>query len=215
MPKVTEKYKLGKKIMLIDCAIEVVKRKPLYEMSMLDVINEAKISKGGIYLYFNDIDQLIIETINKIADDYESFQDYPHAELIDNDIPKTILNAFVNLGSFIESSPGLLAKIQFELMVYISNNPEKQQIILPNLKLKSFGQQFMDDISNFINIGIEDGAIRDGIDLALLMQNISMFIDGVVNRTVFSKVYHGDLLEYHLEDIFEQFAKMIVQYILK
>ena len=54
MPKVTEEYKQQKRKMIIRSALEVLERKSLYELNMLDVVKQAKLSKGGIYLYFSE-----------------------------------------------------------------------------------------------------------------------------------------------------------------
>ena len=65
MPKVTEDYINKKRAEIIDAAFIIFQQKPLYEMTMLDVIKQAGLSKGGIYRYFSDIDDVIIELINR------------------------------------------------------------------------------------------------------------------------------------------------------
>ena len=71
MPKVTEEYKQQKRKMIIEAALEVLKQKALYELNMLDVVKQAKLSKGGIYLYFSDIDELLVDVINTVFKDQE------------------------------------------------------------------------------------------------------------------------------------------------
>jgi AcrR family transcriptional regulator len=64
MPKVKERYIEEKKAQKLDAAFIIFERKPLYEMTMLDVIKEAGLSKCGIYRYYNDIDEVIIALVN-------------------------------------------------------------------------------------------------------------------------------------------------------
>lgn len=71
MPKVTEAYKQEKRKMIVNTAWEILEQKPLYELNMLEVLKKAGLSKGGIYLYFSDIDELLTETINTIFSSYE------------------------------------------------------------------------------------------------------------------------------------------------
>lgn len=46
MPKVNEDYINKKKTQILDAAFRMFQQKPLYEITMLDVIKEAGISKG-------------------------------------------------------------------------------------------------------------------------------------------------------------------------
>ena len=47
MPKVSQAYLAQKREMILDAAVQVFHRKPLYEMTMLDVIQQGGIKPGG------------------------------------------------------------------------------------------------------------------------------------------------------------------------
>ncbi|MEK4300404.1 TetR family transcriptional regulator [Oceanobacillus sp. FSL W8-0428] len=72
MPKVSEAYKKEKKKKLIQAAKTVFIRKGYVQTSMQDIMNEAGISRGAMYSYFDNIDHLFMEVLKE--DDYDDMQ---------------------------------------------------------------------------------------------------------------------------------------------
>ena len=57
MPKVTEEYLKEKRKYILECTGEILKEKPLYTVTMRDIIKKAGFSQGIIYhclLYTSD-----------------------------------------------------------------------------------------------------------------------------------------------------------------
>ena len=153
MPKVTEEYKQQKRKMIIRSALEVLERKSLYELNMLDVVKQAKLSKGGIYLYFSDIDELLIEVINTI---FEEQEDVTFSEkYLEEDIETGLVKIFRQLGDYIEACPPIVSKLRYELSVYITNDPKKMEKLLPELKPQQTGARFMALVARLIHKGRE------------------------------------------------------------
>ncbi|OPJ64361.1 TetR/AcrR family transcriptional regulator [Clostridium oryzae] len=193
MPKVKEGYFEEKKAQILDAAFIIFKRKPLYEMTMLDVINEAGLSKGGIYRYFNDIDAVIIALINR-----ETAQNnYKHK--IDEIITNTdttagkVENLFIFLGDYLKNSPATLGKIQFELTVLITNHPEKADKYLSNLTEQENGQYLVNVLLNKIREGVNNGEFKPIYPLSDIISYIMSSIDGVVKQAVMKKCYGSNL----------------------
>ena len=65
MPKVSEEYFEGKRKIILDAALKVFSKKPSYTVSMKDIIKESKLSQGGVYKYYSNIDDIIISLINR------------------------------------------------------------------------------------------------------------------------------------------------------
>lgn len=65
MPKVTTKYLTDRKDFILECTNEVLKEKPLYQITMRDIIKKAGFSQGAIYRYYANIDEIYIDLINK------------------------------------------------------------------------------------------------------------------------------------------------------
>lgn len=65
MPRVTEKYIEEKKNQVLDASLTVMGHKPLFAVTMQDIINETGFSQGAIYRYYEDIDDILIAVLNK------------------------------------------------------------------------------------------------------------------------------------------------------
>lgn len=62
-PKVSETYKKEKKKELLQAARRVFIRKGYTSSTMQDVMNEANVSRGALYAYFDHIDHVFIEVL--------------------------------------------------------------------------------------------------------------------------------------------------------
>ena len=205
MPKVTEAYKLEKRNMIVQTAWEILEHKPLYEMSMLEVVKKAGLSKGGIYLYFSDIDELLIETINTILESYKQLTF--SADLQKDDVEGGLIGIFRQLGEYIESCPSIIGKIRFELSVYLNNHPQKIDTFLPRIKLQQTGTEFVTLVSEFIQKGVGQNRFRKDLEMDVLITNIMVYVDGMSDFVTRTKVYHGPKLKYSVSTYFEQYIQ--------
>lgn len=208
MPKVTEEYKQEKRKQIVQAALEILEKKPLYEMNMLEVIKQAKLSKGGIYLYFSDIDELLIETINTIFSKQEEITFSVNPK---EDIEAALVHIFHQLGDYIEECPPIVSKVRYELVIYMTNNPAKMETFLPRLKLQQTGAHFMETVKELIYAGMEQNLFRRDLDLNVILTNISVYIDGMTDSVVRMTAYHGQKLERPVRVYFEQFIQSEMQ----
>ncbi|MCT1903666.1 TetR family transcriptional regulator [Oceanobacillus sojae] len=65
MPKVSEAYRKEKKKKLIQAAKTVFIEKGYVQTSMQDIMNEAAISRGAMYSYFDNIDHVFMEVLKE------------------------------------------------------------------------------------------------------------------------------------------------------
>lgn len=205
MPKVTEEYKQQKRNKILNAALEVLEKKPLYEMSMLDVIKQANLSKGGIYLYFSDLDELLVEMINTIF----SGQEEPDFSFCENpsDVEQGLISMFRHLADYIEGCSHIAGKIRYELNIYLTNNPGKINDFLPRLEIKQTATEFMTQTASLIQNGIKQKLFRSDLDLDLIMTNISVYIDGMSDQVVKMKAYNGPELVHPVRDYFTEYIK--------
>jgi AcrR family transcriptional regulator len=189
MPKVSETYLNKKKDSIIEAACSVCKIKPLYQVTMKDIIKQAGISQGGIYRYFSDVDEILIEVINKNnpKGDYR--------EKIDTIIKKNktqkeaLENLFNFLGNYMQENADTLGKFLFELSVMMSTEPLRGRMLQSKLKDGQSGQYFIQQMNQLILLGISTGNFRPVIPADNIMSFISISIDGIV--------FDGCLLEYY------------------
>ncbi|GAA0340570.1 TetR family transcriptional regulator [Oceanobacillus oncorhynchi subsp. oncorhynchi] len=65
MPKVSEAYKQEKRRNLVLAAKEVFIKKGYVQTSMQDIMDEAGVSRGAIYSYFNNLEHIFLEVLRE------------------------------------------------------------------------------------------------------------------------------------------------------
>jgi len=189
MPKVSHEYVIRKKNAILEAALSVCAVKPIYEITMRDIIRASGVSQGGIYRYYSDLDEILVAIINQA----NANADYKQAvdEIIESsDAPKkTIEKLFTFLGQYINENISTVGKIQFELTILFANNPERQMKILPNITENESGQYLVERIFNTIHEGISLGIFQPEVPLNHLFTFIMTSIDGIVRDVVLQKCY--------------------------
>lgn len=210
MPKVNNEYINKKKTEILDAAFIIFEKKPLYEITMLDVIKQAGLSKGGIYRYFNDIDEVIIALINRET----AKNKYKHKIdeiLACTDNTENIIEAlFSFLGNYINDSPVTIGKFQFELTVYLSNHPEKAEKIKSSLTEQENGQYLIGAIFNKITEGVNKGEFQITFPLNDIFTYITAAIDGVVNKVVLQKCYGANAFNIDVINMFKIISNSVL-----
>lgn len=205
MPKVTEAYKQEKRKLIVQAAAEILEQKPLYELNMLEVVKKAGLSKGGIYLYFSDIDELLIETVNTIFASYKGLTFSVSSQI--DDVEAGLISLFDELGDYIEACPPIIGKIRFELAVYMTNHPQKMETILPRIRLQQTGDEFIALVTEFIQRGVEREIFRKDLEINVILTNIMVYVDGMTDYVTRMKAYHGPKLNAPVSTYFEQFIR--------
>lgn len=190
MPKVNSNYFDMKKKSIIKAAIDVCSRKPIYQVTMRDVITEAGLSKGGIYLYFSDIDDILIEVINScnIKSDYQRDIDSIISESASN--AEALQNLLIFIGEYLQQAPSIIGKIQFELTVLYSNCPDRATKILAKIAEQQSGQYFSQQLIYLVNQGITSGAFHPILPINDILTFVKASIDGIVQNQVFYRCYN-------------------------
>lgn len=63
MPKVTQEYIEQKKKLIVESAAKVCDKKAVCSVTMQDVIDEAGLSQGGIYRFYQNVDDILIDVL--------------------------------------------------------------------------------------------------------------------------------------------------------
>lgn len=191
MPKVSQEYITNKKEKIIDAAFAVFLEKPLYDMTMLDVIKQASLSKGGIYRYFKDIDEVIIELVNRETRKND-YRDVIDGIIMNNDQHTLVIKKLLSfLGNYFDESSDTLGKIQFELTVMVANHPDKAMKIFNRLKEQENGQYLINALFQTISDMLEKGEFTPQMPIEDIFMYIRVYIEGVVKIVVLERCY-GD-----------------------
>ncbi|MFJ7666609.1 TetR/AcrR family transcriptional regulator [Lysinibacillus sp. NPDC097195] len=189
MPKVSPDYVIKKKNVILEAALSVCKVKPLYDITMRDIIKASKVSQGGIYRYYTDIDEILVAIINQANANADYKKDIDI--IIDkNDTPNIRLEKlFTFLGEYIKDNLSTVGKIHFELTILFANNPERQKKILPHITENESGRYLVEQIFMTIHEGIAFKCFQSDVALEDLFSFIVTSIDGIVRDVVLQKCY--------------------------
>ncbi len=189
MPKVNDDYFDKKKDSIIKAAIDVCSRKPIYQITMRDVITEAGLSKGGIYLYFSTVDDILIEVINSCnsKSDYRKDIDLIISESASADVALQKLLIFI--GEYMQQAPAIIGKIQFELTVLYSTYPDRAAKIFTKIAEQQSGQYLNEQLIYLVNQGIASGAFHPVLPINDIFTFVKASIDGIVQNQVFCRCY--------------------------
>ena len=189
MPKVSHEYVQEKKNSILEAAIAVCQVKPLYDITMRDIIKASGVSQGGIYRYYSDLDEILIEVINQVNAnaDYKPIIDGITGT--SNSPSKTIIKLFSFLGEYMKENVSTVGKIQFELTILFANHPDREKKILSNIVENESGQYLMQQIFHSIHKGISSGCFNPEISIEDLSAFMMTSIDGIVRDVVLQKCY--------------------------
>jgi len=189
MPKVSQAYIAQKKEKILDAAVQVFSSKPLYEMTMLDVIHQAGLSRGGIYKYYDNIDEVLVAMINRMTAE-NRFIDQIEETLANSSSSKAAIEKLLSLlGRYIQTHVNSLGKVQFELTVLVSNHPEKVESILSKLTEQESGQYLMATLFEQIQSGIVSKTFQPRYPVEDISNFIILQIDGFMHSAVMAHCY--------------------------
>ena len=139
MPKVSEEYFENKRKKIVDAAYQVCLRKPVEMVTMMDVIEETGLSQGGIYRFYNDLDEILADMITGMRSDYNIISQVEEKiSQPDNDSFEKIVHSVCDiLADVMEEHLMDIQKINFDLTVLAINEPERAEKIIGKSRGKS------------------------------------------------------------------------------
>ena len=139
MPKVTQEYIDNKKKFIVDAAYQVCLRKPVEMVTMMDVIEEAGLSQGGIYRFYKDLEEILSDVIAGMRMNYNIIDEMEQLFGASDEMSfeEGVYKIFGILADVMENHLMDIQKINFDLTVLAINEPERAEKILGGIKGKS------------------------------------------------------------------------------
>lgn len=174
-PKVSNQYKMNKKRELLEAAKRVFIRKGYVQTTMQDIMDEADISRGALYSYFNNI-QHIFEELLQSEDEKDIFHfkkddQYSFWEQLTNWAQQQQENI-----KHIHKSL-LICKTEFFLTTYRGSNE-----INNSYAIKRY-EKLASSIKNFIEEGIKEEEFKPCMPSESIALYIISFLDGLMLDT--------------------------------
>ncbi|MDP4120442.1 MAG: TetR family transcriptional regulator [Bacillota bacterium] len=189
MPKVSQQYFDNKKDSILQAALNICKTKPIYEVTMKDIIRECNISQGGIYRYYSDIDEILVEVINRCNPNSDYKQKIDNIIKTSNSHKESIDRLFNFMGLYIQENMSTLGKMLFELTVLMANHPSRGRKIQSQINDGQSSEYFIKEVYRTVHEGISSGSFNPLIPENDILTFISIAIDGIAVNGVLLNSY--------------------------
>lgn len=215
MPKVTDEYLAGKRNFILECTNEILKEKPLYQITMRDIIKKAGFSQGVIYRYYANIDEIYIDLINKnpISNLLEQRIDY----LVNSEqtIKSVVSDCIVSIGEYIEELlKSIGGKTCFELLVTYAYDAEKRNVIFPKLQFKQSLEYAQNKIVEYLMQKIQQGVLQTSISVDSIIMFTGISIDGIMQSVAMNTVENAeDKTIVDVPEMFQILAKALISFL--
>lgn len=211
MPKVSVEYIEEKKNRIMDCAMSLLQEIPLYQITMRDIIKKLDYSQGVIYRYYQGIDEIFVDVMNRETQGIEFSQNIEH--LINEDLSdyQKINSLFSELGNYILNVQQKVGgKFYFEMMVSYAFDKAKQQELLPQLIFKQNLMLFQSKMVNYIETNIKNGVFSPDKPIALIVTYTGATIDGIGNHSALTGHDHIELIRSEILTLFALLAQQLI-----
>ena len=189
LPKVREEYFEAKKAKILDAAYRVAMKKPVHEVSMRDIITESGYSQGGIYRYFRNLDEVLIELINSR---YVPCGVSERADLIiaSDACPEVKIGKLFSLWkkAFLDNLMGV-GKIYNELTPLYANDPDRLNTFLSRSTLTHEQMIFQRKSFSYIFGKISDGYFHPKLPPDEIVKLLITSIDGITRDLILTQHY--------------------------
>lgn len=179
MPKVKDEYLKDKREQILDAAYRVCMQKPVYAITMRDVIAETGWSQGAIYRYFKNVHDILFELINRqtahlhVKEDVDAILSLPEppeqiiAQILDLVTQTTLMNTKE------------FGKMIFEYTALIANQPEYFEPFTENVKIAVDMQYLQKRTLGYIASQVGSGYFKPLMPIEDIFAFTGTSIDGI------------------------------------
>lgn len=162
--------KQQKRESIIESAKVVFSKKGLIDATMKDIIEECGISRGGIYLYFNSVDEIFLAVIEQRSQ--RKFDDV--REMITNQVPfETILDKY-----FADHRERLLHSISDSMLRAMYEYYYTHKTMASRSLQEAQLTETKRTIHEIFQVGVAQEVLRDE-DLEIIAENYMFVIEGL------------------------------------
>lgn len=189
MPRVKDEYLQDKREQILDAAYRVCMQKPVYSITMRDIISETGWSQGAIYRYFKNVHYILFELINRqtahlyVKEEVDAILLLPKSpESIVADILDLVTRTtMLNVKEF--------GKMLFEYTALIANQPEYLEPFAQNVKIASDIRYLQKRALEYIVTQIESGYFKPLMPVEDIFTFIGTSIDGIERDLILVQCY--------------------------
>jgi len=216
MPKVTDEYLETKRNFILDCVAKVYEEKPLYQVTMRDVIQKTGFSQGNIYRYYDSLDEICVALVNRYTPDGV-------LEKVINDIfdsgaspAEKLEKSLMALGHYMkELHQAIGARMYFHLLVHASVNFKNWETLAGKLKFKLSIDWAKEKMIKYLFENLENGEFEPIIPVDSILMFINVSFDGIADDAALFGMQGDkpDLLAFDISEMFSVLTKAVIHFL--
>ncbi len=171
-PKVSEEHRAERMQMILDAAEVVFKQKGYNATTMEDIIQESNISRGGIYTYFKNTEDIFLAIMQRRDD--SSFENIP---IVNDNAWSHWKELNDELDGFYELVTGLPESLAPALFEYYFTAGWKSKKHVPLLQARY--EKAIKMLVGIIQKGVDAGEFKPVLSVTTISWTIISFLDGI------------------------------------
>lgn len=189
MPKVNKEYFNKKRDEILDAAYKVVMEKPIYTVSLRDIIQQSGLSQGGIYRYYSGLDDILISLINRECPACDMEQEVD-AILSLELVPEQTLERLFQLwrNEVLQNYVGA-GKIYFEISNMYANDLERLERFKSENRLGAQEVIFQEKCFGWLAANIQEGYFQPKTTIEDLILFLGTSFDGMIRDLILTHHY--------------------------
>ncbi|SCW66174.1 transcriptional regulator, TetR family [Ruminococcaceae bacterium YRB3002] len=214
MPKVSEAYIENKRQEIIDATHRLCLRKPVSMITMTDIIAETGMAQGGIYRYFDGVDDILSGLISRMRSRYDmiSETDRIMEEAKGKPVRETINSICDLLADRMEQELMDTQKIMFDLNVLAINDPERVERILQGIPGQGNMEYLTSRTAELWAAGMGSGSIHPVMPIGDIVAFIAAAYNGIEMTCILGACYgKGPVENISLRGLFEVYKVTIAK----
>lgn len=214
MPKVTDEYIKNKRKRIVDACYTVCLRKPVQMVTMTDVIEESGLSQGGIYRFYNDLDEILRDVIQEMRCGFNIVEetDRLFSKTDEMSVNEMVYAICEMLGRNMEEQLMTVQKLNFDLSVLAINEPQRVAKILGSIHEESNLEHLTKLLESWIEQEFQKSNIKPKADSVEIMQYAASVYSGIEMNCIINACYnHGPMkIKYEPRKLFNVHAKVMI-----
>ncbi|EIJ79006.1 transcriptional regulator [Bacillus methanolicus PB1] len=187
-PKVSEEHREYRRRKILEAAIRVFKRKGFEKTTMQDIVDESGMSRGGVYLYFSNREDLFKELINffdKQQKELINFFDKQQVEEIDL-LYQNVSSTWEGVLRFLEAQEQEIKEVDESLTpvileYYMIDLREKTK----DAFLSNRYQKAVEILELLFQKGVDEEEFKPVIPISQVARFVVAFLDGLIMEAIY------------------------------
>ena len=179
MPKVKDEYLQDKREQILDAAYRVCMQKPVYAITMRDVIAEIGWSQGAIYRYFKNVHFILFELINRQTA-HLKIKEEVDVILAQPDVPERIITKIMDMITQTSiMNINEYGKMILEYSSLIATQPEYLEPFCQNVRIPAELYYLQKRTFEYVVSQVENGYFHPLMPVKDIFAFIETSIDGI------------------------------------